>query len=125
LLDAVAGLGQHVELHVVTGSAIEPRPNVHVHTGLAPNGPDLLRLFSEADLFVLPSHAECLAVVLMEATAAGLPIITTDVGALGEAVEPRNSGLVIPASNGVALRSALETLVHDRELRQQMGRAGF
>jgi glycosyltransferase involved in cell wall biosynthesis len=97
---------------------------VVVHNGLAPNSPELLRLFSEADLFVLPSYAECLAVVLMEATAAGLPIITTDVGALGEAVEPRTSGLVIPAGNGGALRSALETLLRDSALRQQMGRAG-
>jgi glycosyltransferase involved in cell wall biosynthesis len=126
LLDALAAqLNQQVELHIVTTSALEPQPNVYVYNGLAPNSPELLRLFSEADLFVLPSHAECLAVVLMEATAAGLPIITTDVGALGEAVEPRTSGYIIPAGNGVALRSALETLVYDRELRQQMGRAGF
>jgi glycosyltransferase involved in cell wall biosynthesis len=126
LLDALADLlDQQVELHIVTSAAIEPRPNVYVYKGLAPNSPELLRLFAEADLFVLPSHAECLAVVLMEATAAGLPIITTDVGALGEAVEPRTSGLVIPASSGVGLRGALETLVHDRELRLHMGRAGF
>ena len=125
LLDAMGGLlTQRCELHLVTSGSVPPRTNVVVHNGLAPNSPELLRLFSEADLFVLPSYAECLAVVLMEATAAGLPIITTDVGALGEAVEPRTSGLVIPAGNGGALRSALETLLRDSALRQQMGRAG-
>jgi glycosyltransferase involved in cell wall biosynthesis len=98
---------------------------VHVHTGLKANSPELLRLFEEADVFVLPSHAECLAVVLMEASAAGLPIITTDVGALSEAVDHGQSGLVIPGGNGAALRYSLEMLISNPQLRQRMGRAGF
>src|SRR5262249_12001681 len=92
---------------------------------LTANSPALLRLFDEADLFVLPSYAECLAVVLMEASAAGLPIITTDVGALSEAVEHGQSGLVISAGDGAALRRGLEMLIADPNLPGRMGRAGF
>jgi glycosyltransferase involved in cell wall biosynthesis len=117
-------LTEQCELHVVTSQRLEPRPNVFVHNGLAPNSRDLLRLFAEADVFVLPSNAECLALVLMEATAAGLPVITTDVGALGEAVVPGSSGVIIQPGDGASLRQALTMLVKDSARRQAMGRAG-
>jgi glycosyltransferase involved in cell wall biosynthesis len=77
-----------------------------------------------ADVFVLPTNAECLAVVLMEATAAGLPVITTDVGALGEAVVPGETGLLTAPGDVVALQGALERLAGDAAVRLEMGRAG-
>jgi glycosyltransferase involved in cell wall biosynthesis len=124
LLDCLRGsLGERCELHLVTQRDVEPRPNVHVYRGLRPNSLELLRLFALADVFVLPSLAECLAVVLMEAGAAGLPVITTDIGALAEAVCPGESGLVVPAGDGRALACAVETLVSDALLRRRMGRA--
>ncbi|MBI4494748.1 MAG: glycosyltransferase family 4 protein [Chloroflexi bacterium] len=119
-----AGLAERCELHLVTHEAVAPQRNVYLYRGLGPNSPELLRLFAQADVFVLPSLAECLAIVLMEATAAGLPVVTTDVGALGEAVRPGESGLLVPAGNAGALRQALEALVGDAQLRQRMGRAG-
>jgi glycosyltransferase involved in cell wall biosynthesis len=126
LLDSMRELlTSQCELHLVTSQTIEPRPNVYVHPGLTANSPELLRLFAEADLFVLPSYAECLAVVLMEASAAGLPIITTDVGALGEAVERGRSGFTIAPGDGAALRHAVKLLAGNRVLRQRMGRASF
>jgi glycosyltransferase involved in cell wall biosynthesis len=112
------------DLDIVTREAVEPRPNVRVHHGVGPNSPELRRLFELADIFVLPSLGECLALVLMEATAAGLPVITTHVGALDEAVLPGDSGLVVPVADVAALRSALETVVADPSLRQRMGKAG-
>jgi glycosyltransferase involved in cell wall biosynthesis len=115
---------QRAELHLVTNHPLDARPNVFVHRGLGPNSSELLRLFEQADVFVLPSFAECLAVVLMEATAAALPVITTDVGALAEAVEPGRSGLVIAAGDTHALRASLETLIGDAPGRQRMGQAG-
>jgi glycosyltransferase involved in cell wall biosynthesis len=126
LLEAfrLGAFARPAELHLVTNHVLEPRPNVFVHRGLSPNSPQLLRLFEMADVFVLPSFAECLAVVLMEATAAGLPVITTDVGALSEAVEPDRSGLVLQPGATAALRCALDSLIGDAEKRQRMGRAG-
>ena len=126
LLDALRGrLGDDCELHVVTRSEVPAQPNVVVHRDLHANSPALLDLFAQADVFVLPSHADCLAVVLMEATAAGLPVITTDIAALPEAVEPGESGLLVPSGNGFALQQALTSLVYDADRRQRMGRAGF
>src|SRR5581483_4326526 len=106
-------------------AAVDAPPNVRVHTGVEPNSERLLRLFAEADAFVLPSRAECLAVALMEAAAAGLPIVTTNVGALGEAVRPGSSGFLIPADDPRALRQALSALLDDAAQRSRMGRAGY
>jgi len=125
LLDCLHGeLAERCDVHLVTSEQVEERPGVYVHRGVGPNSPELFRLFADADLFVLPSMGECLAVVLMEATAAALPIITTDVGALSEAVLPGESGLVVRAGDGADLRQALTRLVDDADLRGRMGRVG-
>jgi glycosyltransferase involved in cell wall biosynthesis len=118
-------LAERCRLDVVTQANVEPRAGVRVHRGLGPNSPELLRLFAQADVFVLPSRADCLAMVLMEAAAAALPVVTTDVGALGEAVVDGESGFVVRAGDGAGLRRALEALVADRELRGRMGRTGL
>ncbi|MCC6173982.1 MAG: glycosyltransferase family 4 protein [Chloroflexi bacterium] len=110
-------------LDVVTRAELPAHPGVVVHRA-GPNSPELLELFARADLFVLPSHGECLAVVLMEATAAGLPVVTTDVGALGEAVLPGESGVLLPPNDVGALREALRGLLSDAGRRSRMGRAG-
>jgi glycosyltransferase involved in cell wall biosynthesis len=126
LLECLRGqLAGRCELDVVTREPVAAPPGVRVHHGLGPNSPELLRLFAEADVFVLPSLGECLAVVLMEATAAGLPVVTTDVGALGEALRPGESGLLIPPGDARALGQALEHLVADADRRRRMGRAGL
>jgi glycosyltransferase involved in cell wall biosynthesis len=126
LLEALAGLPAGTwTLDVVTREEVPQPPGVTVHHGVVANSPKLVRLFSEADLFVLPSLGECLAVVLMEATAAGLPLITTSVGALAEAVRPGASGLVVPPNDVMALRQALAALLEDPARRQSMGRAGY
>ena len=60
----------------------------------------------------------------MEATAAGLPVITTDVGALPEAVRPDETGLIVPPNDVQALRQALAALLDDPVRRRALGRAG-
>lgn len=117
-------LAERCELHLVTGANVQEQPNVFVHRGLQANSPELLRQFAQADLFILPTYADCLAVVLMEATAAGLPVITTDVGALSEAVTPGASGLLIEPGNAAALRAAVAALVDDPARRDSMGSVG-
>ena len=124
LIEAVHGFGDACELDVVSNAAIgTTQPNVRVHHGVRPNSPELLSLFSQSDVFVLPTHADCLALVLMEATAAGLPVITTEVGALPEAVLPGVSGLTVPPGDIAALRAAIEALVSDPSRRVRMGHA--
>jgi glycosyltransferase involved in cell wall biosynthesis len=116
---------QPVELHVVTQSDVALPANVHVHRGLRANSPRLLELFAMADVFVLPTHADCLPLVLMEASAAALPAITTRVGALDEAVADGKSGVLISPGNSDELSGALKALVGDPQRRRAMSKAAF
>lgn len=110
-------------LHLVTrearaGDGLE---NTTVYTDLTPNSPGLLELFWQADVFVFPTFADCLPLAVLEACAAGLPVITTDVGALPEAVTHGQTGLVVPVGNAVLLAEAITTLVQDGSLRERLG----
>ena len=119
-----AGLAELCELHVVTGRALPPTPGVHVYNGLGPNDPRLISLYRDADIFALPTNADCLAVVLGEAMAAGLPVVTTTIGAQPEAVRDGCSGILVPPGDVAALGRALRRLAEDAALRQAMGREG-
>ncbi len=122
LLDVYnAHLHDTCELHLVTSVELPELPGVHVHRGLTPHSEELLRLYRECDVFVLPTRGDCLAVVLGEAMAACLPIITTNVGAHAEAVEEGASGYVIDVDDGEALRERLLRLANDRAMTQRMG----
>jgi glycosyltransferase involved in cell wall biosynthesis len=112
-------------LDMVSNASVQNLPaGVRLHHGLKANSAALRSLFAEADIFVLPTRADCLPLVLMEAMAASLPIVTTDVAALGEAVRHHDNGLLVRPNDGHALNSALETLVADAALRTRMGAAG-
>jgi glycosyltransferase involved in cell wall biosynthesis len=121
---ASARVDGKAELHVVTRDRIAPRRGVFVHRGIGPNSLELLALFRQSDIFVLPSRGECLALALMEATAAGMAVISTNVGALGEAaVDGRNAHVVAPGDSR-SLGAAIRALVEDEALRSRFGSAG-
>jgi glycosyltransferase involved in cell wall biosynthesis len=75
---------------------------------LGPLPPQTLRFaYSSADVFVLATKAEGWANVLLEASACGLPIVTTDVGGNREVVGNHEIGIVVPFGDSAALRSAI------------------
>ncbi len=76
------------------------------------------------DIFCLPSFAEGLPVVLMEAMAVGRPVVTTFISGIPELVENNVTGLVLPAGRADLLADALLRLVNDGELRAQLVKAG-
>jgi len=78
-----------------------------------------------ADALVLPSFAEGLPVVLMEALAAGKPVIATRVAGVAELVEDGVSGYIVAPGDGVALAGAIRTLAATPpEVRARMGATG-
>ncbi len=112
--------GRSVELHVVTGSTVAERPGVHVYNGLVPNSPELIDLFHRCDVFALPTTGDCTPLVMAEAATAGLPTITTDVGAIKESVIDGETGhLVQPTVESVLAK--LRPLVLDSEHRLRLG----
>lgn len=82
---------------------------------------EILELYREADIFVLPTWREGFPNVVLEAMAAGLPVVATPVGAIPDAVCDGREGLLVPPRDAGALTAALEKLVHDRALRLAMG----
>lgn len=119
----IASRSVNVHLHVVTktdgvGAGIQ---NVTVHRDVSPNSGKLLELFRQADIFVFPTLADCLPLAIMEAMAAGRPIITTSVGALPEAVIHEDAGLIVPPSDPASLAGAIIKLCEDPGLRISLG----
>lgn len=76
---------------------------------------------SKASLFVLPSYAEGLPMALLEAMAAGLPVIATRVGAIPTVIDSGRTGLLIDAGDIDALSSSIARLVGDAGLRADLG----
>jgi glycosyltransferase involved in cell wall biosynthesis len=79
-------------------------------------------LAAKADILVLPSHAEGLAMSVLEGLSYGLVVITTPVGAHTEVIEPGVSGILVPPGNIVALAEALARVIDDDGFRGQLGR---
>jgi glycosyltransferase involved in cell wall biosynthesis len=109
------------ELHLVTRDTVAPAHNVHVYNDMQNNSPQLIALAQSADVFVLPTQADCFSIASIEAMATGLPVVTTDVGGIADIVVPGRSGFLIPPGDGGALADALKPLVADAGLRARMG----
>jgi colanic acid/amylovoran biosynthesis glycosyltransferase len=77
-----------------------------------------------SDIFVLPSFSEGLPVALMEALAAGVPVITTSIAGVSELVEHGINGYLVPPSAAEPLAQRISELLDDAPLRQQLGQAG-
>lgn len=84
----------------------------------------ILAYYQAADIFVLPSFAEGLPVVLMEAMAMEIPCITTAITGIPELIQHDQDGLLVAAADSKGLRQAIEKLVNDPLLRKQLGQAG-
>jgi colanic acid/amylovoran biosynthesis glycosyltransferase len=86
---------------------------------------DVPRWLSRADVFCLPSFAEGLPVVLMEAMAAGLPVVTTRIAGIQELVQDGVNGFVLAPGRDDLLAAALAELARDRDRARAMGAAGM
>jgi L-malate glycosyltransferase len=85
---------------------------------------DLREHLSSADVFVLPSRSEGFSNAIVEAMAASLPVVATDVGGNAEAVTDGVSGFVVPSEDPAALAAAIVRLLVDPMLASRMGAAG-
>lgn len=85
---------------------------------------DVIELLKNSNLVVLPSYREGLPKALIEAAACGRAVVTTDVPGCRDAIDAGVTGLLIPVKNVMELASAMEKLLINADLRQQMGRNG-
>jgi len=84
----------------------------------------MARAYAEADVFCLPSWWEAMPLSILEAMAAGLPVVASDVGDVSRSVRDGETGFVVPVQSPADLAGALEKLLADSELRTRMGTAG-
>jgi glycosyltransferase involved in cell wall biosynthesis len=86
--------------------------------------PDLAEALAALDVFVLPSVMEGHPLAILEAMAAGKPVVATEVGGNAEAVEHGRTGLLVPPEAPGPLAEAILELVCDRERAARLGEAG-
>jgi glycosyltransferase involved in cell wall biosynthesis len=136
LLEAVAALaGRGADVEVALAGQGELREELErkaARLGIAERvlflgavGQDeLRRLYEGAAIFCLPSFAEGVPVVLMEAMAMGLPVVTTRIAGIPELIEDGRSGVLVAPGRPDLLADSLAGLVADGQLRQRLGAAG-
>ncbi|HKB02895.1 MAG TPA: glycosyltransferase family 4 protein [Gemmataceae bacterium] len=84
---------------------------------------DVTRVFAALDVYVLSSQCEALPYALLEAMAAGKPVVATTVGGVPEVIEPSVSGFLVPPDQADELAEALATLAASADLRVRYGHA--
>ena len=117
LVDAARGMNL-----VVAGDG-PLRDRVPQARGLLPPA-ELAQLYARAAVVACPSHREGFGVACLEAMAHGRPVVAAAVGGLLDLVVDGETGIHVPPGDVGALRTALERLLGDRELRRRMGEAG-
>jgi glycosyltransferase involved in cell wall biosynthesis len=85
---------------------------------------DIPALLAQSHVFVLSSLSEGMPISVLEAMAAGLPVVASNVGGIPEQVVDGETGLLVPPDDPAALAAALECLLDEPELRARMGAAG-
>jgi glycosyltransferase involved in cell wall biosynthesis len=85
--------------------------------------PALADVYKEADIFVFPSSYDGFGLAIVEAMAARLPIVVTPVGVAADALQDGVSALFVPKRDAQAIVRAVERIVQDPVLRQELGDA--
>lgn len=110
-----------LELHLVTRDKVSQEPGLFVYNNMQPNSAPLKKLYHDCDIFCLPTYGDCLPMVLSEAGAAGLPVVSTKLAGIPEIVQEGRTGFLVPCGDVPALTNALMRLVVSPELRLQQG----
>jgi len=105
-------------------AALAAELGVHDRVTFLPGTDHIERAYAGADLLLYPTLYDTFGMVIAEAMASGLPVITTSTAGASEMIEPEKDGFVVPsARDGEALAAALGRLARDPELRARVGAA--
>lgn len=105
---------------IIHANKIEKK--VHIFNNRTHN--EIPVFLNTADILVLPSYAEGLPNVVLEAMACGLPVIASKVGGIPEAIEDGRSGILVDIQDIDALTRAIEKLIGNKHISEQMGVTG-
>jgi starch synthase len=116
-------LRHRCRLTLVTRERVPPAPGVEVISDAKPADGVVARLLADTAVFALPSEIDKSPYAVLEAMAAGVPVVATEVGAIPEMVPEGVAGILIRPGDRRALVAAIETLLADEEKRRRMGDA--
>lgn len=85
----------------------------------------LLSYYQQASVFVMPSLTEALGVTFLEAMAAGVPVIGTNVGGIPEIIQDGINGLLVPVKSPCSITDAINQLLADAQLRERLVQSAF
>lgn len=135
-LPRLVGLGYNFTLTIVGDGPERPKienlikelslGGLAILLGSLPNE-EVVTLLGEADIFVLPcivykGYVDGIPVVIEEAMAMELPVVSTTVGGIPELVEHMKTGILVPPKNEVVLAEAIKGLFDDEDLRRKLGK---
>jgi glycosyltransferase involved in cell wall biosynthesis len=123
LLQAFAPLAERADLTIVSGDTVPTLPGVTVERDVKPGTARLFDAYAAADIFCFPTRGDCTPLVLGEAMAAGLPVITTRVGSNEETLQRGRGGILVEPDNVRQLSEALTRLVDNPGERNSLGAA--
>lgn len=99
--------------NLVTESCGVVPEHVRVHTGLTPDSDELVALAQSCDLMILPTRADCSPNAILEAAAAGLPVLATDVGGISDLIDDGRTGTLVPTPDASSFEAALQAHLND------------
>ncbi|CAN5831571.1 glycosyltransferase family 4 protein [soil metagenome] len=108
-------------LNLVTRDHVPAEDGVRVHDDFVPGDARLPDLLARTAVFALPSDADKSSYAIVEALAAGVPVVTTSYGAQPEMVPDGSCGFIVAPGDGRALHEALARLLDDPALATRMG----
>jgi glycosyltransferase involved in cell wall biosynthesis len=109
----MASVRDRIEAHGLSGNVL-----------LTGERDDAARIIASSTLVAHPSHTEGFSNTILEAMAAGKPVVATDAGGIPEAVVDGVTGIIVPVGNAGKLADALLALLRDPDRARAMGQAG-
>jgi starch synthase len=117
-------LAESSRLTLVTMEDVAPAPGLEVLNDLRPGDGQIEEVLGRVDIFAFPSEMDPYGFAILEAMAAGLPVVAARQAAVPELVEDGVTGLLVPPHDDEALGNALKRLIDDPALGEELGSAG-
>jgi len=86
---------------------------------------DMPTLYALSDIMILPSYAEGLGIVLLEAMAMKKPVVATDIPGINEVVKHGETGLLVPIKSPKLIASSIEKIIFDEKLKNHLVESGY
>ena len=121
----VGGESKEITKEIFEKAIYERGVNEYIKYNGAKYGNEKIAYFTLSNIFVQPTLDDCFPLTLLEAMQHKLPIITTNIGAIGDIVKDGENGYIVSPKDSVSLANAIEKLITNRDRQIEMGERGY